>query len=316
MKSKRRHELQTNDLADRLGHVIERIRPYTTMIMLVFVGIVVILAAGYYLAKRQADKQGLAWRYFMAAGTDPQRDVSEQLSEVADDFEGTAAALWASQTAGDLELARGIRMLFTDRALADTSLTQARNYFRDVIDNSDVTNYPMLLRRARFGLAQTHEALGELDKAKESYALVSEGSADDAIATVAKERIARLEKRNVDEFYAWFADQKPVPPAATGGSGTGSPLGDLLDSPGAGLGDLPDGPGDFMSTDFGSSTDDPPGGDTTGPVTDDGSDSKEGTSGPPAGESTESPAKQGPPESGGADEAKKTSDPTSETDKS
>jgi hypothetical protein len=311
MKSKRRHELQTNDLADRLGHVIERIRPYTTMIMLVVVGIAVILAAGYYLAKRQADKQGLAWRYFMAAGTDPQRDVSEQLSEVADDFEGTAAALWASQTAGDLELARGVRMLFTDRALADTSLTQARNYFRDVIENPEVSNYPMLLRRARFGLAQTHEALGELDKAKEFYALVSEGSEGDSIATVAKQRIEQLEKPRVDEFYAWFADQKPVPPAATGGSGMGSPLGDLLDSPGAGLGDLPDGPSDFMSTDFNSSTDGPPGGDTTGPVTDGGSESKKGTSEPPA---DDSPERQ--PESGGSDETKKTSDPTSETDKS
>jgi hypothetical protein len=312
MKSKRRHELQTNDLADRLGHMIERVRPYTTVIMLVAMGIMVLLAAGYYLSTRQAAKQGLAWRYFMAAGTDPQRDVSEQLSEVADDFEGTSAGLWASQTAGDLELARGVRMLFTDRALADNSLNQARNHFRDVTENTDAATYPMLLRRARFGLAQVHEALGELDKAKEFYGMISKEVAGDSIASAAKKRIARLDTPETDSFYAWFANQKPVPPAATGG--TSSPLGDLLDSPGAGLGDLPDSsPGDFMSTDFGSSTDDTSADDSsTG--TDSGTDS--GAADPPADGTTTPPAKQDEQESGSTKEAEKTGTPPTDPGKS
>jgi hypothetical protein len=309
MKSKRRHELQTNDLADRLGHVIERIRPYTTMILLVVVGIVVILAAGYYLSTRQAAKQGLAWRYFMAAGTDPQRDVSEQLAEVADDFEGTSAGLWASQTAGDLELARGVRMLFTDRALADTSLNQARNSFRDVTENADAKNYPMLLRRARFGLAQVHEAMGELDKAKDFYGMVSK-EGDDALASAAKKCIERLDSPETDSFYAWFANQKPVPPAATGG--TSPPFGGLLDSPGAGLGDLPDSsPGDFMSTDFGSSTDD-----TSADDSSTGKDSGTDAGTPPADDTTTPPATQDDQKSGGTEEAGKSGTPPTDPDKS
>jgi hypothetical protein len=203
-------------------------------------------------------------------------------------------------------------MLFTDRALADNSLNQARNHFRDVTENTDAATYPMLLRRARFGLAQVHEALGELDKAKEFYGMISKEVAGDSIASAAKKRIARLDTPETDSFYAWFANQKPVPPAATGG--TSSPLGDLLDSPGAGLGDLPDSsPGDFMSTDFGSSTDDTSADDSsTG--TDSGTDS--GAADPPADGTTTPPAKQDEQESGGTKEAEKTGTPPTDPGKS
>ncbi len=286
MKSKRRHELQTNELADRLGHVIERIRPFTTLIMLVVLGIVIILAAGYYLSARQTAKQGQAWQFFMDAGTDPQRDISDQFAEVSDDFSGTTAGLWAAQTAGDLELARGIRNLFIDRAMADTSLTQARRHFREVLDSSESAKYPMLLRRARFALAQTHEALGELDDAKKLYAQVVNDAADNAVGAAAKQRIERLDEPKTESFYNWFTRQKPVPPAATGG--TSSPLDDLLGSPGAGLDDLPDSPGDFTTSDFGSSTSGEPSSTQEG-----GTDEGKKESAPPTSDATSPPAKDG-----------------------
>jgi hypothetical protein len=310
MKSKRRHELQTNDLADRLGQFIEKARPYTTMILLLVVGAAVILAAGYYLTSSRTRKQGLAWRYFMAAGTDPQRDISDQLAEVADEYQGTAAGLWASQTAGDLELSRGVRLLFTDRALADTSLTQARSYFQEVAEHSDINSYPMLLRRARFGLAQTHETLGDLDKAKACYQLVIDEAEDDAIGAAASDRLKQLESPDAGEFYAWFGEQKPVPPAATSG-GSSSPLGDLLDSPAAGLSDLPDGPGGFLSTDFGSSSDDAP---PDEPVKRAGG-SDEGSSEPPA-EETESAAGKEDGQPAGASKDEPAGDPPADPSKS
>ena len=88
MKSKRRHELQTNELADTLGQWIERVRPHMTMIVLLVVGVVAILAAWYYVAYSRESERAQAWRSYMDAGSDPQSDPVSELNAVADRYCG------------------------------------------------------------------------------------------------------------------------------------------------------------------------------------------------------------------------------------
>ncbi len=240
MKSKRRHELQTNELADRIGHFIQVVRPYTTMILTALTAVAIVVCGWYVWSAWQERQQGEAWQAMFSAGSDPQTDLATEFTRVADQYSDTSAGLWAAQTAADMHLAQGVRLLFTDRALADTSLTMARDRYLEVVQNPKTAAYPMLLERAQFGLAQTCETMNELDQAKKYYSLVAESKPDSVLGQLAKKCLERLAKPDVVKWYHWFARQKPVPPAepnqpsvaAGAGLGTAKPtLGDLPDTP-------------------------------------------------------------------------------------
>jgi hypothetical protein len=112
MKSQQRHELQTNELADKLGIWLQRIRPYSQQIILGVVPVVVVVVVGLYMNNQRIARAGAGWSdYFQAfAQRDPQA-----LSEVARLHSGNPAALWAEQAAGDILLATGAGQMFSDR---------------------------------------------------------------------------------------------------------------------------------------------------------------------------------------------------------
>ncbi|MHB8970012.1 MAG: YfgM family protein [Pirellulaceae bacterium] len=278
MKSKRRHELQTNQLADRLGRWIERVRPYTSMFLLLAAGAVLILAAWYFFASTQETKRAESWRSYMLAGTNPQGDIVDELNLVADQFEDTQAGQWAALTAADIESARGVRLLFTDRAAAETSLNMAKNRFSRVLESKYAAKDTTLLRRAHYGLAQVYESQGELDAAKKQYATVAESAKDNALGKAAQARFDRIGTAATQKWYNWFANQKPVPRSLGAGPSGGSPLG----APGTDLNVLPDSPGaDFMNDPAPSSSSSEP--------------SAPANSGTGSGAATPAPAETAPP---------------------
>lgn len=243
MKSKRRHELQTNDLADRIGHFIERVRPYVTTALAVLVAFAVVVSVWYYMAANHERKMADAWRAYFSAGTDPTADLTAQLSEVADSYANTSAGLWAAQTAADFSLAQGVQMMFSDRAEAETNIDKAKGLYKQVLDNKLTKSNPMLLERARFGLAQAYETLSELDDARKYYQLVVDTSSGSPLEETAKKRLETLAKPDVEKWYNWFARQEPAPPQpstpATGAPLGGSPLGGGMPSL-SGLSDMPE----------------------------------------------------------------------------
>ncbi len=244
MKSKRRHELQTNELADRLGVWIEQLRPHLTLILIVVAGFVAIVAAWYYLAASREYEQAQAWRSYMDAGADPQSNAVSELSAVADRYSDTLAGLWAAQTAADLEMASGIRLLFQDRAKAETSLSEAEKSYRAILENELADRSPMLLRRARLGLAETLEATGQLEEARKHYQAVVDTDKSSAIGQLAQQRLTHLNEKETKEWYNWFSRQKPVPRKVEGADGATG--GTVL--PERNLDLLPESPGDdFMS---------------------------------------------------------------------
>ncbi|MCU0963143.1 MAG: tetratricopeptide repeat protein [Pirellulaceae bacterium] len=264
MKSKRRHELQTNELADRLGHWIEHVRPYTTVLLAAVLGVVLILAGWYYVTAGRARALADGWRSFMSAGANPQANLVEELSRVADQYEDSPAGLWAALTAADLEGARGVSSLFSDRAGAETSLSQAKSRYQDVLANPRAAEDPMLLQRARFGLAQVCEAQSELEEAVKQYSLVSTAAAGTTLGAVAQARAKRLEDTEAKKWYNWFANQRPVPRSL----GTDRPSTQFPGLPEGDLGTVGDSPSpDFLqglSPDAGTSG---PATTTTSPAT-------------------------------------------------
>ena len=205
MKSERRHDLQSNELANTLGSGIEKVQPFSQYI----VGGVVIaalLAVGWGVYTSFARKNAAAaWTeyYFTLNSGD-----AELFKAIADKHPGSAAAIWAEQTAGDEYLADGIDALYKDRGQGVELLKKAISSYEAV---NSTAQQPELRTRAVLGLAQAHESLGEIDKAKALYQQVITDGLQPAITTVATNRVAFLNSQTGKEFYAWFNKLKPSP---------------------------------------------------------------------------------------------------------
>ena len=207
MKSERRHDLQSNELAGTLGTGIEKVQPFAQYI----VGGVVIaalVAVGWGVYSSFARKNAAAaWtEYYFTLNTGD----AELFKSIADKHPGSAAAVWAEQTAGDEYLADGIDSLYRDRGQGIEMIKNAIKSFEEVTSKAPNAE---LRARATLGLAQAHESLGEIDKAKGYYEDVIAAGLQPAITAVATTRIAFLNSPEGKDFYAWFDKLKPTPAA-------------------------------------------------------------------------------------------------------
>ena len=210
MKNERRHELQTNELAVWLARWIEKIKPYSKAIAGVAILAVTIVCAVGYVNGRNQTGEGDAWtEYFEAYAI----NNPERFRDVADRFPNTEPGMWALQSVGDGELATGAEQLFRDQSAAKESLENAKQIYAQVAESSKGR---MLKPRAIFGSGQAMEALGEFDGAKEKYSEIVKGSEPNGefpssiVAQLAQQRLDALKQPTVENWYKWFAGQKPI----------------------------------------------------------------------------------------------------------
>jgi hypothetical protein len=201
MKTERRHELQTNQLADWLGESLLFVERYTKAIIATVVALAVVVLATFYLNYQSSRRQAAVWeRYFNATNM----NTPDELGHLAERFPNTVAAQWAHVTIGDTELAQGIGQLFEDRNAAKASLQRAMNsYFAARAQSSD----PELLARATMGVAEAYEAESKLPEARHEYEVLVKRWPDNVLAKVAGKRLEDLNKTSTKEFYDWFASQ-------------------------------------------------------------------------------------------------------------
>jgi predicted negative regulator of RcsB-dependent stress response len=217
MKSKRRHELEQNELADWLAATIAGIKPYQNLILGVVL-VLVVAGAGYAWWARQSGTQNAeAWDQFYAAFDSALHsgDVAK-LATVTEQYPNTPAAHWAAVVAGDLHLADGCNKLFESKASGNNELRKAMQYYMTVLDQSRNST---LRERATYGLARAREALGELEAAGRLYQQVKQDWPDGAYAAAAANRLADLEKPATKAMYDRFAKFDPKP-AFLDGPGT------------------------------------------------------------------------------------------------
>ncbi len=235
MKTERRHELQTNVLADWLGHKTEAILPYSKLIVGGAAVALIIAMVAVFISNEQFEQSARGWADYFAAASG---DSPDRLRSVAEDHAGTLPGLWAMQREADLELARGIRALYTNRGEATEALAAARKLY-ELVDKGAL-GQPDLRQAALFGLAQAYEAEGDVEKAKDNFDRAAKAASESALAKQAKARLERLEQDDVSEFLAWFDRQTPQPRAADGGfPGGGFPGGGFPGGGDAGGLDLP-----------------------------------------------------------------------------
>jgi hypothetical protein len=218
MKSDRRHELQTNELADWLGDRLEALKPQAAAIT---VGLIVLLAVVlgtiWYLGGEDAAAARNWSDYF---GAFNKREPAEELEKLAAAKAGTTASLWAMQAVGDMSLSQGAALLFSDRAEAQKRLEKAKTAFQQV---EAATSDQMLKDRARIGLAKVHESLCQPAEAVKYYEMVAKSQGDSAIGKAAEDDARRMKDQRQVELLAWFAQQTPKKPAPLPGMGGAIP---------------------------------------------------------------------------------------------
>jgi hypothetical protein len=204
MKTERRHELESNQLSNSLGHWADTVRPYLNTVLAAIL-VVIVAAAVYAVAQRRTTAgNAAAWdQYFLALG---QLDRLK-LEDVGEINAGTPVGWWAMCMAAELGLDEGSNQLFRDKALAHDILRRSADRYQQVLGEASESREPALIKQARFGLARVHECLGEIKKAEDEYRAIVDKWPDTPVALAADRRAKDLNRMETREFYDWFAKQ-------------------------------------------------------------------------------------------------------------
>lgn len=213
MKTERRHDLETNDLAVRITDGIEKLKPYSGHLVGVALALVALMVAGSWWNSYSNSKQKEAWDAFSVAydTTDPEL-VS--LRRVADqsEYAGTAMQEWAYITWADRQVLLASSSYLIDREAALDRLRQVEGVYEQLMSGAVD---PQIQNRARFGLARVYEMQNKLDEARRNYSLV-QGD----LQPIASERAMQLESAEVQEACNWLASAELPKRDLTGAAGT------------------------------------------------------------------------------------------------
>ena len=209
MKSERRHELQTNELAVRLNDWIKKIGPYKNLIIGGLILVLVAIMLVPYLMSMDQQRQAAAWTDFFSLAMEQRDDetIGEGLMTVAKTHSDTKAGRWAAAAAGNRYLQDAISKALISRDQSRRSYNLAKDSFQFVVDGAVD---PILIQRGLMGLAQCHEALGELDDAIAMYQQLAEKYPESILAATAEKNAARLSTDEAAEWYDWFASYEPT----------------------------------------------------------------------------------------------------------
>ncbi|REK17516.1 MAG: hypothetical protein DWQ37_06015 [Planctomycetota bacterium] len=232
MKTERRHELQTNVLADSLARGIEAIKPYGRGVLAVVIILAMGLIAWFYTSAQGSRRSAEGWTDYLEAMD--QRNL-ELMQGISQEFAGSDVGHWARMTAADWLLADGTNRLLTDQVRAKDNLKEAREEFAALLlDTSNDT----IQQRATYGLAQADEALGDLEKARSEYRTLAEKWPEGPFHETAEQRAEDLDRMSTKQFYDWLARYEP-PAASSGDPGIPGVRPDFMQEPDAGTLQLP-----------------------------------------------------------------------------
>ena len=213
MKTERRHDLETNDLARHVAGWIEHCKPYASQIfgaLIVVFGLLILVTLWGDAPDTQDEA---AWEAYAEGLTADSRGLfGLQKVSVDENYAGTDMQEWAQITWADGQVAIGSQQMFWDREGFNERLDKAKVIYESLIDTSkseDIRN------RARFGLGRTFELRNEPDEAREQYAAVT-GSFE----RIAQNRLERLDKPETEEFLAWLAEADLPERKSSSASGT------------------------------------------------------------------------------------------------
>ena len=208
MKSEERHKLQQNELADYLGKIVEKIKPYQNAILGGIILVLVLLIAINWWRGKTASEQDVANTEFYAAlGAALSSSEPASLITMAEKYPDTPAANLAELTAADIYLNNGAKFLFENKLKANSELDQAVELYGKVLPKLSA---PFLIARANYGLGRAEECQNRLPEAKKSYEEAVKAAPDSPYQLLASRRLADIERPITQENYAnKFAKLEP-----------------------------------------------------------------------------------------------------------
>jgi hypothetical protein len=209
MKAERRHELQTNVLADFLSHGLERHRQYLPIVVWGGVAVLAVILAFSLWNSRHGSSQAQAWEAFDQVRYADGKVRPKRLKELAEQYPNTEIALWARLDLADQLCFDGREKIPVDREIASTYLKEAQQNYALVLQNPNAR--PEMIRRAALAEPKCWELIGDRDKAIASYKMVAEKyerTLPDVSADAAR-HASDLAQPEAADFYKWLAEYKP-----------------------------------------------------------------------------------------------------------
>ncbi len=234
MKSERRHELQQNELADRLTHTIEWCKANGQLILGSLIGVAIIgIGIAYYTSISRKNNQ-TRWNAYYEAQSESDADtIVDSLEAVATEHEGSPTENWALLSAANRLLDSGMQAVFSNPTQAKEDLDKAIAHYNQLLDPKR-NNSPseLIVREATFGLAQAYEGTNQFEQAIAQYKEVAKWE-DSAMANTSAERAKYLSNPSIQEWAVWYASKginnyREIPqsqrqPGSPGGAGGGLP---------------------------------------------------------------------------------------------
>jgi hypothetical protein len=200
-------EIEGNALAEKTFELVDRLRPHTNAILLALGGAVLALAAWVLVSAQSQATKSQSWDAFLAglSGGDAQA-----FDEVVRRYPGTPAAEWSRLVMADMALIDGTELMFVNKDQAPPRLQAAADLYASILASRPTG---MLAERATFGLAKARESVGQLDEARRGYAAVAAEFPEGALAGLARQHAATVDRESTRQWYDWFAAQQITPPA-------------------------------------------------------------------------------------------------------
>lgn len=213
MNTERRHDLETNTLAKGLNTWSDKLRPYTSAMLLAVAVLLGIYIVASLWNSYQATRDRAAWDdYQLAVFQDDAESRSLQRLADSEDHQGTTMQEWALVGWADRQLRLASQQYLSNREEALERLTDVTGVFRQFAETGSTAE---LRNRARLGLARVSEMKNDLKEARAQYARV-----EGALAAIAAERIKELESTKVADTATWLATVKLLKPTPPRGPGT------------------------------------------------------------------------------------------------
>lgn len=202
--NQRKHELQTNELAQSLEANYEKFKPY--MRQTLFIGGAVVLAVFAFVFWRQTRArvtEGQWEDYLYSVQTLENRG----LVDVAKTYAGAPAGQFAQIRVADYELFRGVSEIVRNRDEFTDRMGRAIEAYETLA--ADTTALPFLRVRALFGAAHGYEAVGSFDKARKGYQELVDTAPNDPVTVLARQGLKRLSNPSVVAIHQKFREWKP-----------------------------------------------------------------------------------------------------------
>jgi hypothetical protein len=208
MKSERRHDLETNELAVRVQDWVEQLKPYASQIALVIVGFLLLAFLLSAWGNTTSATDQAAWDEFTLAtySNDPEWSSMKMLAS-NEEFAGTPVPEWAYLAWSDRQLLLASTTYLVDRKATTDRIQEVQKIYEKLADGS---SNPQIQDRARYGLAQSLEMQGKLDEAIKKYESVKGN-----LASLAAQRVEKLNTDEAKDAWKWLTTAElPARPAA------------------------------------------------------------------------------------------------------